>query len=247
VFGNALDDKVAQLNNLLYPKLLSINSAYFDFTSCDFTTRSMTVESAKDGTSKGGTGRVAFGTFSGLVHTYTLEVSYNGGLGSSSSIPYVDVPNAYETGGAINSSGSSSSATAGRRHPATGTGAGAASSSAALSLRYTIESYYEVGRAIVVSLLDMEQLNPWSRVAQTNFGTVNGVRSWIQRSIKQLHTEQAKEDSVESHYALKRRSYSERRERLDSIATTLALPSVNNYRQERKAEERRSAEKRGNS
>ena len=40
----------------------------------------------------------------------------------------------------------------------------------------------QVGRALAVSLLDLHQLNPWSRLTTTSFGSLAGVKqSLIQR------------------------------------------------------------------
>ena len=48
-----------QVNNLLYPKLISINSAHFDFNGCNFTEKNMYLKDKRDGMSKEGSGRVA--------------------------------------------------------------------------------------------------------------------------------------------------------------------------------------------
>jgi len=48
-----------QVNNLLFPKLISMNSAHFDFNGCNFTERNMYLKDKRDGMSKEGSGRVA--------------------------------------------------------------------------------------------------------------------------------------------------------------------------------------------
>ena len=101
---------------------------------------------------------------------------------------------------------------------------------------------------------------------------MNGVKPWIDRSIRQLHTEQEKEDGVEGHYGSSvagggsgggmggsggygvsttagggssssstRVKAQARRQNMDRVASTLALPALNNYRQEQRRTEKREA------
>jgi len=61
---------------MLYPKLISMNSAYFDFNECNFTERLM-VRKDKNGVSREGAARVAIHRdCPGLLHSYTLECNY---------------------------------------------------------------------------------------------------------------------------------------------------------------------------
>ncbi|KAK3750638.1 hypothetical protein QZH41_012825 [Actinostola sp. cb2023] len=50
--------------------------------------------------------------------------------------------------------------------------------------KFTTEIYEEVGRALVVSVLDMTNCNPWSRLPTSEFSSVEGVRNWVRRFIK---------------------------------------------------------------
>ena len=47
------------MDNLLFVKLISLNSAHFDFNGCNFTERNMYLKDKRDGMSKEGSGRVA--------------------------------------------------------------------------------------------------------------------------------------------------------------------------------------------
>jgi hypothetical protein len=61
---------------MLYPKLISMNTLNFDFTSCNFTEKMMTRKDKK-GVSREGAGRVAIAKeCPGLIHSYTLECNY---------------------------------------------------------------------------------------------------------------------------------------------------------------------------
>ena len=81
VFGNALDVS-RQVENLLLPKLVALNTGYFDFNSCDFSLKSMQRKDPKDLHSKEGSARVAVHRRTGVVHCYTLECPYYSPLGA---------------------------------------------------------------------------------------------------------------------------------------------------------------------
>ena len=64
---------------LLFPRLLSLNSAHFDFSACNFSLRNMYMKDRGANSSKEGAGRVAIWKHLGLIHSYTLECNYNTG------------------------------------------------------------------------------------------------------------------------------------------------------------------------
>lgn len=80
IFGNSLEFK-SQVENLLFPKLLSLTSKYFDFEGCDFSQKNMFSKEKGDEFSKEGSGRVAIYRSIGIINCYTLECNYNGGYG----------------------------------------------------------------------------------------------------------------------------------------------------------------------
>ena len=57
-----------QVENMLYPKLISLNSAHFDFQGCNFSEKNMYARDRRDGQSKEGRGRVAIYKASGIIH-----------------------------------------------------------------------------------------------------------------------------------------------------------------------------------
>lgn len=57
-----------QVENMLYPKLISLNSAHFDFQGCNFSEKNMYARDRRDGQSKEGSGRVAIYKASGIIH-----------------------------------------------------------------------------------------------------------------------------------------------------------------------------------
>uniref|UniRef100_K7FHN3 Cytosolic carboxypeptidase-like protein 5 n=1 Tax=Pelodiscus sinensis TaxID=13735 RepID=K7FHN3_PELSI len=57
-----------QVENMLFPKLISLNSAHFDFAGCNFSEKNMYARDRRDGQSKEGSGRVAIYKASGIIH-----------------------------------------------------------------------------------------------------------------------------------------------------------------------------------
>jgi hypothetical protein len=68
VYANYMDNEDDYVRSILYPKLMSLNSANFDFTGCNFTERNMYTKDKRDGMSKEGSGRVAVFKATSIVH-----------------------------------------------------------------------------------------------------------------------------------------------------------------------------------
>ena len=66
-----MDNKIA---SMLLPKLISINSANFDFPACNFTERNMYLKDRHTGAGREGSGRVA-----AYKATGTFQMSYSEG------------------------------------------------------------------------------------------------------------------------------------------------------------------------
>lgn len=79
IYGNCLESENEMIANVLFPKLISLNSAHFDFSGCNFSVKNMYTRDKRDGNSKEGAGRVAIWKHLGIVHSYTLECNYNTG------------------------------------------------------------------------------------------------------------------------------------------------------------------------
>ncbi len=78
IFGNTLDFKL-QADSRLFPKLLSLNSEYFEYSACSFSEKNLASKEKGEGKDKDGAGRVALYKATGLVNCYTLECNYNSG------------------------------------------------------------------------------------------------------------------------------------------------------------------------
>uniref|UniRef100_A0A452GTS4 Cytosolic carboxypeptidase-like protein 5 n=1 Tax=Gopherus agassizii TaxID=38772 RepID=A0A452GTS4_9SAUR len=68
MYGNSFSEENAQVENMLFPKLISLNSAHFDFMGCNFSEKNMYARDKRDGQSKEGSGRVAIYKASGIIH-----------------------------------------------------------------------------------------------------------------------------------------------------------------------------------
>jgi hypothetical protein len=64
-----------QVENMLYPRLIALNSANFDFQGCNFSEKNMYARDKRDGQSKEGSGRVAIYKAMGLLHRWDARWS----------------------------------------------------------------------------------------------------------------------------------------------------------------------------
>nr|XP_015203938.1 PREDICTED: cytosolic carboxypeptidase-like protein 5 isoform X2 [Lepisosteus oculatus] len=155
MYGNSLSEENEQVENLLYPKLISMNSAHFDFMGCNFSEKNMYAKDKRDGQSKEGSGRVAIHKAIGLIHSYTLECNYNTGR-SVNTIP----PACHDNG---------------RATPPP---------PPAFPPKYTIEVFEQVGRAVAVAALDMADCNPWPRIILSEHSCLTNLRAWMLKHVR---------------------------------------------------------------
>ncbi|XP_071835494.1 cytosolic carboxypeptidase-like protein 5 isoform X3 [Apostichopus japonicus] len=157
IYGNHLRDEEKQVENVLFPKLISLNSSHFDFDGCNFSEKNMYTKDKRDGMSKEGSGRVAMLKSTGIVHSYTLECNYNTGRFMNSLAP--------------------ACMDDGRATPPQVAG---------FPPKYSIAHFEDVGRALAVAALDFTDSNPWSRIASTEYNSVHGIRAWVQRYLRSM-------------------------------------------------------------
>ncbi|XP_005400505.1 PREDICTED: cytosolic carboxypeptidase-like protein 5 isoform X1 [Chinchilla lanigera] len=155
MYGNSFSDENTQVENMLYPKLISLNSAHFDFQGCNFSEKNMYARDRRDGQSKEGSGRVAIYKASGIIHSYTLECNYNTGR-SVNSIPAACHDN-------------------GRASPPP---------PPAFPSRYTVELFEQVGRAMAIAALDMAECNPWPRIVLSEHNSLTNLRAWMLKHVR---------------------------------------------------------------
>ena len=68
VYANYLENEDNYVSSIMFPKLISLNSANFDFAACNFTEKNMYSKDKRDGMSKEGSGRVAIYKATGIIH-----------------------------------------------------------------------------------------------------------------------------------------------------------------------------------
>ncbi|NXC46562.1 CBPC5 protein, partial [Penelope pileata] len=155
MYGNSFSDENDQVENMLFPKLISLNSPHFDFTGCNFSEKNMYARDKRDGQSKEGSGRVAVYKALGIIHSYTLECNYNTGR-SVHSIP-----------GACHDNGRASPPPP-----------------PAFPSKYTVELFEQVGRAVAVAALDMAECNPWPRIVLSEHSSLSNLRAWMLKHVR---------------------------------------------------------------
>ncbi|XP_026175224.1 cytosolic carboxypeptidase-like protein 5 [Mastacembelus armatus] len=155
MYGNSLPDESQQVENMLYPRLIAVNSAHFDFLGCNFTEKNMYARDKRDGQSKEGSGRVAIYKAIGLLHSYTLECNYNTGK-TMNTIP----PACHDNGRATPPPPPS------------------------FPPKYTPEIFEQVGRAVAISALDMAECNPWPRLVLSEHSCLTNLRAWILKHVR---------------------------------------------------------------
>lgn len=138
VYGNYMDF-TEQIETCLFAKYMQLNCVNFDFEACNFTEVNMRSPDKRDGLSKEGSGRVAFFKELGILRSYTLECNYNTGRIINKLLnPEDDLSD-------INS-------------PVYSQG----------PPKFDIKVFEDVGKAVGVSLIDLEQTNPLTRVKNYN-------------------------------------------------------------------------------
>uniref|UniRef100_A0A8B9HNX1 Cytosolic carboxypeptidase-like protein 5 n=1 Tax=Astyanax mexicanus TaxID=7994 RepID=A0A8B9HNX1_ASTMX len=155
MYGNNLSDVNQQVENMMYPKLISLNCAHFDFLGCNFSEKNMYARDRRDGQSKEGSGRVAIHKAIGLIHSYTLECNYNTGH-SVNTIP----PACHDNG---------------RATPPP---------PPAFPPKYTPEVYEQVGRAVAIAALDMAECNPWPRLVLSEHKNLMNLRARMLKHVR---------------------------------------------------------------
>ncbi|XP_071385968.1 cytosolic carboxypeptidase-like protein 5 [Centroberyx affinis] len=155
MYGNSLPDESQQVENMLYPRLIAVNSAHFDFLGCNFSEKNMYARDKRDGQSKEGSGRVAIHKAIGLLHSYTLECNYNTGR-TMNTIP----PACHDNGRATPPPPPS------------------------FPPKYTPEIFEQVGRAVAIAALDMAECNPWPRLVLSEHSCLTNLRAWILKHVR---------------------------------------------------------------
>uniref|UniRef100_A0A0X3PN12 Cytosolic carboxypeptidase-like protein 5 n=1 Tax=Schistocephalus solidus TaxID=70667 RepID=A0A0X3PN12_SCHSO len=174
-YGNFLKSEKSMMDNIMYARLIALNSAFFDFGGCNFSARNMYQKDRSTAQSKEGSGRVAVAKHMGLTHCYTIEANYNSGrlvniLPPAAGDNRCATPPGFLFGpmrrdlkrnanDAMNCYLNFQHAT----HPVMFMEYGAYVLNTSTS--FAIPHYEEMGRGLLIAALDMWCTNPWSRLA----------------------------------------------------------------------------------
>ncbi|CAH8525533.1 unnamed protein product [Heterobilharzia americana] len=181
LYGNWLETEDSMVDNVLYALLVGVNSIYFDFDSCNFSLRNMYLKDRKGSYTKEGAGRVAISKHLGLTHCYTVECNYNAGPLPNRLSRFVTSALPNDSGrltpvgtfygphwsdiassGSIQSCHSGISVQLNTIHNVYTNTLNQTSSGAP---RFTPAHYEDVGRALMIAILDINQINPWPKIA----------------------------------------------------------------------------------
>ncbi|KAJ1158462.1 hypothetical protein NDU88_011150 [Pleurodeles waltl] len=157
MYGNNFTEEMEQVENLLFPKLIALNSAHFDFMACNFSEKNMYAKDKRDGQSKEGSGRVSIHKATGIIHSYTLECNYNTGR-SVNAIPTACHDN-------------------GRASPPP---------PPAFPPKYTTDIFEQVGRAVAIAALDVAECNPWPRIIMSEYNCLSNLRAWMLKHVRNM-------------------------------------------------------------
>ncbi|XP_011146062.1 cytosolic carboxypeptidase-like protein 5 isoform X2 [Harpegnathos saltator] len=149
MYGNHFTDPEDTITCMLLPKLMSINNPHFHFTSCNFAEKNMYIIDKRDGMSREGSGRVAVYKMTGLIRSYTLECNYNSGR-LVNTIPARIRDGVNKT---INHM--------------------------FIPPKYTPAMFEAVGAALGPSILDLTNDNPNSRLPNSQYRSLRGVKSHL--------------------------------------------------------------------
>lgn len=163
MFGNALTGE-AQLKNVCFPKLVSLNSINFDYSECCFADKLMNCKDKKDGLSREGCGRVSLYKATGNPLCYTLECNYaSGKLLNTISAKIV------KSNGSVQP----------ENDPITDINSSIYTEKQMATPAYTIEIFEDVGTAFCIALLDYVDKNPISRLPSSTFKTLDGLKATL--------------------------------------------------------------------
>ncbi|CAC9539786.1 metallo-peptidase, Clan MC, Family M14 [Leishmania infantum JPCM5] len=153
-YGNSMD-WANQIENLLYAKLVSLNTPYLDFRSCNFSEANMFAVS-KSGKRKDSSSRVVAFTEAGIVHGYTIETSHV-------------MADALNPVALLTNHQTDQLDTALPSPP---------------PVMHSPATFRDTARAMLLGLLDLKGINPKSRLPLTQFHSTRGLALWLQRQLQ---------------------------------------------------------------
>ncbi|CDW82706.1 zinc carboxypeptidase family protein [Stylonychia lemnae] len=173
VFGNSIADQKLNIEQILLAKLMSMNSINFDLSESNFSDESNNKKDGK-GMGRDSSGRAATYRLTQIVHSFTMECNYATGMRNNTLKPRLDLQNRQilkKEESYVTDIGSQFYKVNGWKSPV-----------------FDSEVFKDVGRAYLISILDIEQLNPLPRILKNfdeTFETaLDRLRKDIDRDLK---------------------------------------------------------------
>ncbi|EAR85016.2 zinc carboxypeptidase family protein (macronuclear) [Tetrahymena thermophila SB210] len=166
VYGNACDDIVMQIENQTFAKILSMNCKNFEYNFCNFSKKHMKARDKFEEMTKEGCGRVQVHQITKIIHAYTLECGFH----QATQLNYL--PPASNAEFKINdvlgfdydpAEDNQSEIYKGKKEPPV----------------FVPILYQDVGKAILVTILDIFEKNPYSRIPNSSYKTIDNIRRSI--------------------------------------------------------------------
>ena len=157
IFGNNLKGE-QQAQNMLFPRLISLNSLNFDFQECSFSEKLMNAKDGGSGLSREGSGRVGIYKATGLVNCYTLECHYQTGRRTNILTPKMILETGEQEPEDV-ATDRFSRIYKDNRTP-----------------NYTVEIFEDVGRAVAIAILEWIEMNPISRMPTSHYKNLDSIR-----------------------------------------------------------------------
>jgi hypothetical protein len=152
VYGNALDDIINQVESQLYCKALSLNTKYFSYEYSNFTEEQMSAKDSNEPFTKEGCSRVCLSRISNIPHCLTLEVGLHP---TARNWEVAEVENVGFVGYG---------------------GLGYVERAAPQNM---LEVCYEIGEETMITILDLVEKNPYSRLQSSQYKDIGSLRRSI--------------------------------------------------------------------
>lgn len=144
--------------NMLFPRLISLNSLNFDFQECSFSEKLMNAKDGGSGLSREGSGRVGMWKATGCVHCYTLECHYQTGRRINAITPKWN-HDTQEIEPEDMVTDRNSKIYKDTRTP-----------------NYTVDIFEDVGRSVAIALLEFANCNPISRMHTSHYKNLESLK-----------------------------------------------------------------------
>ncbi|EAR93059.2 zinc carboxypeptidase family protein (macronuclear) [Tetrahymena thermophila SB210] len=168
LYGNAIEEFSQQVENQVFAKIMAINDPHFEYNYCNFSKAQMKSKDRQDDLTKEGCGRVFVYQTSRIVHSYTLECGFHHATQLNPIAPCSNGEFKVNIEGKeYKLDENDKNLTLQNFQIQNGEG----------GVNYfTPQMFEESGKAVLISLLDVYEKNPYSRIANTSYSNIENIR-----------------------------------------------------------------------